>query len=47
MKECDACRIKHQKIMELNEQIAVQKGMLEDYQKENVEREKGKGDLKC
>ena len=35
MKECDGCRIKHQKIMELNEQIAVQKGMLEDYQKEN------------
>jgi len=37
MKECDGCRIKHQKIMELNEQIAVQKGMLEDYQKENLE----------
>ena len=37
LKECDGCRIKHQKIMELNEQIAVQKGMIEDYQKENLE----------
>jgi len=37
MKECDGCRIKHQKIMELNEQITVQKGMLMDFQKERKE----------
>ena len=34
-------------IADLKSRIAVQKGILEDYQKENVEREKGKGDLKC
>ena len=40
---CDRCKV----VAELESRIAVQKGMLEDYQKENVEREKGKGDLKC